>query len=400
MIRNQDLNILFITSHCPNAPTYGTQLRIRNIAKLLGRVARVSFAIAPYFPIDEKYIEKTRQEFDLRRFTNLNRTNRLGIGEMIRRELDPSFLNTDGIEICEDAREDMLRLMDEYDVIWVHTLKTANAFGIFQWPHTVIDIDDIPSKFFASAAKPETNIVERMVYYRRSFLWWRRERLLKKRFSVIAVCSEDDRKYLGGGGQIHVIPNGFAPPTEAPTHFSAFPARLGFIGTFEYPPNRIGIEWFVKDVWPKITQETPETKLRLIGKRSEEFTRMGPNIDGLGYVEDPAGEIATWAAMIVPVTIGGGTRVKIPEAFSRKCPIVSTSLGAFGYEVISGEDLLLADTPQDFASACVLLLKNKEVGLKISENAWKKYLKRWTWDSIGPSVYNAVNDCISRSPRD
>jgi glycosyltransferase involved in cell wall biosynthesis len=100
--------------------------------------------------------------------------------------------------------------------------------------------------------------------------------------------------------------------------------------------------------------------------------------------------------MIVPVHWGGGTRVKIAEAFSKKCPVVSTSLGAFGYEALNGEDLLLADNVQDFASACVLLLKNTELGMRLSENAWKKFLKKWTWDAIGASVLKAVDQCLNQ----
>ena len=162
--------------------------------------------------------------------------------------------------------------------------------------------------------------------------------------------------------------------------------------------NRVGAEWFIRNVWPLIKREAPDIKLRLIGKGSNEnCPSMGPDIDGLGYVEDPTEEVATWSAMIVPVTVGGGTRVKIAEAFSRKCPIVSTTLGAFGYQVINGEDLLLADSPQDFASACVLLVNNRELGSKISGNAWKKFLKNWTWDSIGTSVSMAVRECLNRN---
>lgn len=103
-----------------------------------------------------------------------------------------------------------------------------------------------------------------------------------------------------------------------------------------------------------------------------------------------------WSGMIVPVKIGGGTRVKIAEAFSRKCPVVSTTLGAFGYDGISGQDLLLADTAENFASACVLLVKNPELGLRISENAWRKFLKSWTWDLIGESVSRAIEECLMR----
>ena len=124
----------------------------------------------------------------------------------------------------------------------------------------------------------------------------------------------------------------------------------------------------------------------MVGKQSDEgFPKLGPDIDGLGFVTDPAEEIATWSAMIIPIRYGRGTPSKIVEAFSRRCPVVSTAVGAFGYEVVNGQHLLLADPPEDFAAACVHLLKNQALGMRISQNAWEIFLRNWSWDSIGPS---------------
>ncbi len=75
-------------------------------------------------------------------------------------------------------------------------------------------------------------------------------------------------------------------------------------------------------------------------------------------MQDPAAEIATWSAMVIPIRLGAGTGVKIADGFSRKCPVVSTQLGAFGYDVQHGRELLLVrdDDPVAFASACVSLI--------------------------------------------
>ena len=185
---------------------------------------------------------------------------------------------------------------------------------------------------------------------------------------MVAVASEEDRRYLGSAARITVVPNGFNPPTEQHPKIATEPPRIGFIGTLRWLPNKSGVEWFIRDVWPQIKREMPMVRLRLIGEGSgESIASLGPDIDGLGWVEDPSREIASWSAMIVPVRCGAGTRVKIVDAFSKKCPVVSTSLGAFGYEVLSGEDILLADNPMDFAQACVQLLKDTGLGAKLSK---------------------------------
>jgi glycosyltransferase involved in cell wall biosynthesis len=114
----------------------------------------------------------------------------------------------------------------------------------------------------------------------------------------------------------------------------------------------------------------------------------------LGFVEDPASEIASWSAMVVPVLHGAGTRVKIADAFSRRCPVVSTPLGAFGYRVESGRELLIAGTASDFAAACISLIRNRETGKKMAEQAFKAFLQNWTWDSITPSVRAAAEEAL------
>jgi glycosyltransferase involved in cell wall biosynthesis len=121
----------------------------------------------------------------------------------------------------------------------------------------------------------------------------------------------------------------------------------------------------------------------------------------LGWVEDVSAEIATWSLMIVPVRVGGGTRIKIIEGFSRKCPVVATTVGAFGYDIKSREEILLADPPEAFAEACLSLLRDPELGRQMAGRAWRKYLENWTWTAIEPKVAAAVEHCLSlaRAPR-
>jgi glycosyltransferase involved in cell wall biosynthesis len=98
-----------------------------------------------------------------------------------------------------------------------------------------------------------------------------------------------------------------------------------------------------------------------------------------------------------PIHVGGGTRVKIAEAFSRKCPVVATSLGAFGYKVNDQEELLLADSPETFANACTTLLSNRELGKLLAERAWERFCREWSWNAIGPKVAAAVKACLHYS---
>jgi len=396
-MNDQRPNILYITGHCPFSPSYGSQQRILNIGRLLKQVGKVSLVIASCDEYGREELDRTKKEFDLKRIIRFLPSPRLHFINRIRHELDPSFLKTYYFHASKPDREFMLRMIDEHDVVWIHNVRVANAFQINRWAHSVFDVDDLPSRFYLSSARASSNIKRRLLNFRMSLIWWRRERLFRNRFDVIIVCSRDDQRYLGDFSRIHVIPNCFTHPPQEPHYAPSKPFHLGFIGNLNFMPNRFGIEWFIRDVWPLIKRDVPDAHLHLVGKGSDgDIAHLGPDIEGLGWVEDTSLEIASWSAMIVPIHMGSGTRVKIAEGFSRKCPIVSTSLGAFGYDVVNGEDILIADNAQDFASACILLLRDRLLGSRISENAWGKFLKYWTWDSISESVFNAVKMCLNR----
>ncbi len=108
---------------------------------------------------------------------------------------------------------------------------------------------------------------------------------------------------------MHVIPNGFERPQVVPVRTPANPPRLGFIGVFDHTPNVEGIHWFVTHCWPRVKQEIPNVRLRLVGRHSDGTLKpIGADIDALGWLPDPNPEIMTWTAMIVPILGGAGTR--------------------------------------------------------------------------------------------
>lgn len=98
--------------------------------------------------------------------------------------------------------------------------------------------------------------------------------------------------------------------------------------------------------------------------------------------------------MIVPLLLAGGTRIKILEAFSRFCPVVSTSIGAYGLNVEHQKNILLADDPESFAEQCRFLCEKPEAGLSLAQEAWNSFIQRYTWDQIGRNIQIAVEKCL------
>ncbi len=384
--------ILYVTSVNPSGPAYGARIRVANIGRLLSRLGPVTLALVSPEEIDPGARAGMAAGFDSVHVARVRPDPLAGARDRIRFETDPTFMNTHFSSVPEPDRNRLRELLESHDVAWVHTILTANALRIFRWPRAVLDIDDLPSRSYRSRIHPGPGLVRRILNYRMSLVWRRRERKLKDRFDVLTVCSEDDRRYLGGGPGIRVVPNGFDLPSRTPARKPAAPPRLGFIGTFDYPPNREGVAWFIGKVWPRIKRARPDATLRLAGLMSDLGPASpDPDIRRLGYIDDPGDEIATWAAMIVPILTAAGTRIKIAEAFGRMCPVVSTSLGAFGYEVQSGQDLFIADRPEEFADACLRLIVDPEISRRMAESARAKFESRWSWQAIAPAVAEAVS---------
>jgi glycosyltransferase involved in cell wall biosynthesis len=394
--------ILVVTSHWPLAPAYGAQQRVLNLGRLLSRFGNVSLVIVPTEVEDEETANKTKREFEvqavmrpLTRPTEKNAWHR--ISARLHHEFDPTYTATDPYVVSERDRRTMLELLQQHDVVWVHTIRTAHWFRIYRWPHSVLDVDDLVSRQQRSRAQVDPSRLERLIALRRAWIWRKRERLFPERFDLLTVCSEDDRQYLGGGPRIYVIPNGSHPRAANPPLSAGLP-RIGFIGNCAFAPNEEGLKWFIREVWPKIKREFAGAQLRLVGRGSDGcFKDLGSDIIGLGWLEDPGDEIASWSAMTVPIRMGSGTRVKLVEAFARGCPVVATTMGGFGYDVKDGEEILLADRADDFASACARLLKNPELGRAIAEKAGKRFLERWTWESFENTVGKVVQECLTRS---
>lgn len=393
--------ILFVTSHWPLAPAYGAQQRVLNIARLMRHFGDVSFVIVPTELEDEDTVRRTKREFEVHRVIRpLLVTPAKTVGQLplrLRHEFDPTYMATDPYIVSDSDRAVLQELISQHDVIWVHTIRTANWFRIYRWPHSVLDVDDLPSSQHRSAAQSGRSPIMRLLNLRRSWIWQRRERILSERFDVLTVCSEDDRRYLRRSDRIHVIPNGAHPLEAHPRIFSDVP-RIGLIGNCTFTPNEDGVKWFIQSVWPIIKREFPRAQLRLVGRGSEgHLAKLGPDIIGLGWLENPGGEIASWSAMIVPIKVGAGTRVKVAEGFARRCPVVATTMGAFGYDVENERELLLADRADDFASACVKLLRDPEFGEAIAERAYQRFLERWTWNLFENAIGAVITECLAKS---
>ncbi|HMP84697.1 MAG TPA: glycosyltransferase, partial [Verrucomicrobiota bacterium] len=392
-----NIRILYLTAFWPHRSGIGPELRSRNILAALRDIGQVDVAVLHDDDLPADTIKQFAHESSASRTAPVSPRPEKGVAKKLRWLFKANSPFPHGCGVDERFESQLMHELGGYDLVWHFKLRTPNLFVRQTWPRSVVDIDDVPSTFERAAADYSFGL-RRMLSLARMWNWRRRERLLDNRFSALAVCSEGDRQYLrniGVHAPLHVIPNGSEKPACEPLRNPAMPPRIGFIGLFDYLPNSEGIQWFAKQCWPRIKQHIPAARLRLMGKGTDgPLKPSGRDIDALGWVEDAAAEMATWSLMIVPIHRGAGTRLKIAQGFSAKCPIVSTSLGAYGYELRNGRELFLADAALPFAEACVRVVRQPADAARMADRAWRQFLDKWTWDAIRPRVHAAAEDVL------
>ncbi len=185
----------------------------------------------------------------------------------------------------------------------------------------------------------------------------------------VFLCSiADERRLLAQvpGLRTAVIPNAadvdyFQPRSTDPRPDARTVVYFGLLSTV---PNVDGVTHFIQDIWPQIVRDHPRARCKIIGSGAPPslLALAGPQIEFTGFVSDLRPHLAAAAAVVVPLRLGGGTRLKIVEAMAMGKAVVSTTLGAEGIEAVPGRDILIEDQPAAFADAVKRLLAEPELG--------------------------------------
>ncbi len=212
------------------------------------------------------------------------------------------------------------------------------------------------------------------------------ERRIFARAPFATAVSEEDAATLRGFGcaRVAVVANGVDLDAYTPCPQSDADSRgLVFTGSLDWRPNQDAARWFVEEVHPVLRREGPY-RLAVVGRRPPPGFGVGfpPEIVVVADVEDIRPHLAEASVVVVPLRVGGGSRLKILEAFAAGRPVVSTTLGAEGLAVEDGRHLVLADEPAAFAGAILALWKEPDRGRTLSREARGLVETQYGWDRI------------------
>jgi glycosyltransferase involved in cell wall biosynthesis len=219
------------------------------------------------------------------------------------------------------------------------------------------------------------------------------------------VCSERDGEYLTeftSKANIKVIPNGVdiqyfsQHQNTIPDEISHFDKSktLVFVGTLDYGPGETAVLHFLENVYPQLKNAEPEINFVAVGQNPSSRLLKFSNEDIIftGRVDDIRPYVNNSCIFIVPLLSGSGTRLKILDAMAMKIPVVSTSIGAEGLDVQHENNIMIADTPQDFINCIIQLQRDSELANTIVENGFQLVNNTYGWEIIWKKLLKAYDN--------
>jgi sugar transferase (PEP-CTERM/EpsH1 system associated) len=216
------------------------------------------------------------------------------------------------------------------------------------------------------------------------------EREMCRRFDSVIAVSADDReqmKHEYGAEAVFDVPTGVDTEFFQPSgNAKAVPHSLVFTGSMDWLPNDDAIRYFTRQIMPLIKSKVPDVTLTVVGRNPApalvDLSKEDPSLIITGRVDDVRPYIESAAAYIVPLRIGGGTRLKIYEAMAMEKAVVSTTIGAEGLPLTSGVELLLADEPATFADAVVRVLTDNAYASELGHRAAAVVREKFGWKQV------------------
>jgi glycosyltransferase involved in cell wall biosynthesis len=238
--------------------------------------------------------------------------------------------------------------------------------------------------------------------------WLQRLQLLRLRAFEARACQDADRvlacsrvdarqlKALAPDAHTSLVPNGVDTAAFLPNHDTeTVPESLVFVGQMSWFPNRDGIEHFISDILPHLDHRR-DLHLDVVG-RLDHAVAAAPDerIRFHGFVEDLPAFVQRRAVFIVPLRMGSGTRLKVLEAMAMGMAIVSTRKGAEGIGLVDGRNVLLADTPADFAEAVERLLDDPGLRERLGRAAREAAVSGFSWDAVAKRLQHVYRELLA-----
>ena len=395
------MKVLFIAPRLPLPADTGGKIRTLNILRQIAKRTSVHLVCFSFNESDDEYAESLEQE---------------GISvTLVAHQPCPPFRKAVAVFTKEvpvslaayDAKkmEEVIRgLITEHDYTVVHFdhVHTSHYRHCCQHIPGILDEHNVEYRILERCAVIEKSWIKRWIFANQARKMKTVEARMIKEFTHVLTCSQEDKNILSGfsNGETSftVIPNGVdtqyfksSLAVNSQEKAAQKPQALVFTGSMDWLPNTDAVVYFCREILPLIWQKKTAVQFYIIGKNPtsmvQRLAQGDERIIVTGRVPDVREYIERSQIFVVPIRIGGGTRLKILEAMSMGRAIVSTMVGAEGILCTSGRDILIADQPQDFSDQILNLLDDEERRLRMGEAGRALVCEHYDWDKVGEKLW-------------
>lgn len=379
------MRILFISRWFPFPPDNGSRIRVYHLLKQLSQrheITLLSFC--------EGVVSRARLAEAARYCTSVQTVHYRGFQPDTLRSL-VGYLVPRPRSLVDTFSGEMRGLVQreieatDFDIVLGSQIESVPYIeGLSQIPRI---FEEVELAVLRDRFHRETNPWRRM---RSGLMWYKLERYVRKVLQDIDGCtvvSEQERELVAEVAprekSVVVVPNGVDLERNTGDFGRPVPNTLIYSGALSYNANFDAMDFFLGDVFPTIRDHCPEARLRITGGYAGvpvERLALGDGAELTGYLDDIRPAVAQSWICVVPLRVGGGTRLKILEAMALGTPVVSTGKGAEGLDVEHEQNILIADEPQDFALCVLDLLRNKELRNRLSRNGRQLVERLYSWD--------------------
>ncbi len=291
---------------------------------------------------------------------------------------------------------------NSYDITICDFVQSALMFRNVKKIPTILFQHNVESMIAKRHIRQNNNILAKLFWWLqwKKMLWF--EKKVCNRFDTVIAVSEADRNIfnkLYKTDNIKIIPTGVDVDYYKPIpNYKVKENSLVFCGSMDWLPNEDAMIFFIQDILPVIKKKISDVSLTVVGRNPSphliKIIRENPEIELTGWVEDTRPYIAQCALFIVPIRIGGGTRMKIFEAMAMGKVVVSTSIGAEGLPIDNGKNIVIEDSPIVFAQKINELLLPGNDRISVESNALELVQKNFTWSVVAKRFLDICDSLI------
>jgi len=368
------MKLLYLTHKCPYPPNKGERIRCFNILKHLSKQYEVHLV----YPIFSH--EDVGQADNFKEYAKSITTSHINT-YLAKIKCIYGFFSRSPFTLHYFYSRNLKEIIknQEFDIVIADCSSMAQYVIDVEKPKIVdfVDIDSDKWQLYARNSRLSMSIIYNIEYRRLKIF----EKTINAQFDFCLVVSEDEKKLLQYGENVVVVPNGidlefFTPRGKQNSN------TLIFTGAMNYFPNIDGVSYFHRDIWPLVKAHIPNVKFVVAGMYPPPKLRALASDDTTitGYVPDVRDYLAQATVCVVPLRMAKGIQNKILEAMAMGIPVVATTAANTGINARDKHQILVADSPDDFAKAVVTLLKDTQLRQTIADNARQFVQENFSWD--------------------